>query len=128
MQYDPKLKKAMQEIKTILDNYDIAGAVVLHSPGHGEHLIKINPSYSCAFFDHAPGAEGIRVRARLADYNGDAKKLHQAQEDTVNMFDIMSHLVGKHALYTIDIMKMLEKHFKIDRTGGGETSHETQNN
>lgn len=129
MQYNPKLKKAMEEIKDILDKHDIAGAVVLHTPGHGEYLFKIDPSYSCAFIDNTPGVEGIRVRTRLQeDYNGDAKKRHQAQEDTVNMFDIFANLIGRQAVYSIETMKMLETHFDIKRTGGGDTSTQVQNN
>ena len=129
MQYSPKLKKAIAQIKDILDEHDIAGAVVLHTPGHGEHLFKIDPSYSCAFIDNSPGVHGIRVRTRLQeDYSGDARKRHQAQEDTVNMFDIMSHLVGTQAMYCIETMKMLEKNFDITRSGTGGTSSDVQNN
>jgi len=95
MQYDPKLKKAMEEIKDILNKHDIAGAVVLHSPGFGEHFIKVDPSYSCAFIDNLPGGEqGIRVRTRLQeDFKGDAAKRNKAQEDTVNLFFILVNLL-----------------------------------
>lgn len=46
MQYSPKLKKAMAEIKAIADKYDIAAIVCLHTPGHGEYLLKVDPLYS----------------------------------------------------------------------------------
>lgn len=129
MQYSPKLKKAMKEISDILDKHDIAGSVILHTPGHGEHLLKIDPKYSCAFFDNTPGKTGIRVRTRLQeDYGGDARKRHQAQEDTVNMFDILSDLVGKQALMCMDTYSMLGKHFEITSTGSGGTSNTTQSN
>jgi len=129
MQYSPKLKKAMEQIKAILDEHDIAGAIVLHTPGYGEHLLKIDPSYSCAFIDNSPGVNGIRVRARLQeDFGGDAAKRNKAQEDTVNMFDIFCNTIGPQALACIETMKMLEKHFEITRTGNGGTSHNVQNN
>lgn len=32
MQYSPKLKVAMDEVKDVLKKYDIAGFVVLHTP------------------------------------------------------------------------------------------------
>lgn len=129
MQYDPKLKKAKAEIEAVLDKYDISGAVVLHSPGFGEHFMKIDPSYSCAFFDKIPGGMGIRVRARLQeDFQGDALKRHKATEDTVNMFDIFSHLIGKQALYAMETFKMLKTKLDITSTGGNHSDDQVQNN
>jgi len=129
MQYDPKLKKAKAEIEAVLVKYDIAGAVVLHSPGFGEHFMKINPSYSCAFFDNSPGVTGIRVRARIQeDFQGVASKRHKAMEDTANMFDIFCDLVGKQALNCMDTMDMLRKHLDITTTRGRHTGNEEQNN
>ena len=130
MQYSPKLKKAMEEIKAVLDKHDIAGSIVLHTPGHGEFLMKINPSYSCAFIDHLPGGQqGIRFRSRLQeDHQGDAAKRHKAQEDTANMFDIMSSAVGQEALKYMDAMDLLKEHLDITSTDGGSSSHNTQNN
>jgi len=129
MQYDPKLKKAKTEIEAILDKYDIGGAVVLHSPGFGEHFMKLDPSYSCAFYDNSPGVTGIRVRTRLQeDFNGNAAKRNQAQEDTVNMFDIFAELVGKQALYAMGTMDMLKKKFKITSTPGNHSDDQQQNN
>ena len=129
MQYNPKLKKAMAEIKEILDKHDIAGSVVLHAPGHGEHLLKIDPSYSCAFFDNSPGVEGIRVRTRLQeDFNGNALKRNKSQEDTVNMFDTFANLVGRQALMNMETMDMLKTKFEITSTGDGGSSHNQQNN
>lgn len=119
----------MAEIKEILDKHDIAGIVVLHTPGHGEHMMKVDPSYSCAFVDMTPGKEGVRVRTRLQeDYGGDSAKRDKAQQDTVNMFDILTDLVTLRASQSIDIVEMLRKHFEIKRTGGNHSSHTSQNN
>lgn len=41
MQYNPKLKKAADEIKLILQKYDIAANVILHTPGHSEYLYRL---------------------------------------------------------------------------------------
>lgn len=129
MQYDPKLKKAKEEILAVLDKYDIAGAVVLHSPGFGEHFMKIDPSYSCAFFDNSPGVTGIRVRARLQeDFQGDALKRHKAAEDTANMFDMFSHLIGQQALYAIETFKLLKTKLDISSSSGNHTDDQIQNN
>jgi len=70
MQYSPKLKVAMEEIKAILAKNDIAGMVLLHTPGHGEYFIKVDPTYSCAFIEN----EKLRIRSKLAEYGGDRKK------------------------------------------------------
>ena len=48
MQYSPKLKISISEIKAILEKHDIAGSIVLHTPGNSEYLMHINPTYSCA--------------------------------------------------------------------------------
>ncbi len=99
MQYDPKLKKAMEQIKVILDEHDIGASIVLHSPGFAEIFMKVNPGYSCAFIAEWKGKQGIRVRTRLAeDFNGDVAKRNKSQEDTVNMFHIMAESVGHQAL------------------------------
>lgn len=129
MQYNPKLKKAMKEIKEIIDKHDIAASVVLHTPGHGEHFMKIDPSYSCSFFDHTPGVTGIRFRSRLQeDFGGDAAKRNQAQEDTVNMFHTLTTLGGNQVMMQIETMKMLEKHFDINHSGDGHSSIPEQDN
>lgn len=49
--FDPKLKMASDDIKKILDKYDIAGVAVLHSPTHTEFLIKVDTSTSLAFME-----------------------------------------------------------------------------
>lgn len=130
MQYDPKLKKAMEQIKAVLEEHDIGASVVLHSPGFGETFMKVDPSYSCAFIqEDTEGRQGVRVRTRLQeDYNGDAAKRNKAQEDTVNMFSIMSEQVGKQALNFMEVMKLLESKFEITHTDGGFTSGNTQSN
>ena len=66
MQYSPKLKKAAEEIKSILKKYDIAANVVLHTPGHSEYLLEITPTYSAAWLENGI----VRFRARASDYNG----------------------------------------------------------
>ncbi len=119
----------MAEIKEILDKHDIAGSIVIHTPGFGEHLVKIDPSYSCAFIDNTPGKEAIRVRTRLQeDYNGDSKKRNDAQRDTVNMFHILGTLAGQQSLHLLDTDDMLKKHFNPHHFGKGGSSTTQQNN
>jgi len=125
MKYSPKLKKAMQEIDEIMARHDIGGMVVLHTPGNGEHKVYVSPTYSCAFIDNTPGKESIRVRTRLQeDFNGDAQARHKCQEDTANMFDILSTLGGYQAMNIIKVFDMLKEPLGII---SGPSSHTTDN-
>jgi len=129
MQFDPKLKNAMEEIKQILKNYDIAGIVVLHNNtgpdnGHGEYMMKIDPSYSCANLNDSTGE--LRLKATEEMY-GKAKR-DRMLEDTANMFVMLTEGVAKRAMDLMAIEEMLKKKFEITTTDNGNTSHETQNN
>ncbi len=78
-----RLKTARLEIEAILQKHDIAGAVVLHTPGMAEWFYQVNPSYSCLTIDEAAGI--ARVRSKLADYGGDqAAQVHDLTA-TANM-------------------------------------------
>lgn len=125
MQYDPKLKVAMEKIKAVLKEHDIAGAVVLHTPGFSEHYVKIDPSYSCA----KPENNVIRVRAKLQeDFNGDKDAWTKKMTDTTNMF---IHLSGstKHISDGMSrVIDMLKEHMEITDLPGTRTDHTTQNN
>ena len=129
MKYSPKLKKAMEEIKEIMEKHDIAGAVFLHTPGFGEQHMKVDPSYSCAFWEYKPGQEGIRIRTRLQeDYQGDKQKRNDAIRDTVNMFDILSNMMGPYAVATIQMMEQLEQVVNFTSSGSGFSSRNEQEN
>lgn len=126
MQYSPKLKKAMKEIKDILDKNDIAATVVLHTPGHSEFLSKIDPSYSCAFFE----GDYLRVRARIdEDFNGDKKAWERKIIDTINMLDLFAHTTANLSISFFEIFDRVSE--KVKAEGGGDhnfTSNTTQNN
>lgn len=49
--FDPKLKMASDDIKKILEKYDIAGVAVLHSPTHTEFLMKVDTEHSLAYME-----------------------------------------------------------------------------
>lgn len=125
MQYSPKLKKATEEISKILEKHDIAGMIVLHTPGHSEYLLKIDPSYSCAQLS----GDGLRVRARLKeDFNGDVAKFTQVKTDTSNMLELLSHTTGQMALNLMETADAVSKQTGSTHTGGSHTSSTTQNN
>lgn len=129
MNYSPKLKKAMEQIKGILDEHDIAGVVMLHTPGHGEYLMKIDPSYSAAKYETIPGEEnalGIRVKIKEAEVG--KNKAKQLAEDTTNMFHILTATGSGLIMQLIDMDEFMQKHYNPDHSGPGHSSHTSQNN
>ena len=125
MEYHPKLKKAIAEIKDILDKYDIAGVVVIHTPGHSEYLTKINPSYSCGTLIEG---KGLHMKAKLADFNGDKEAMHNTVQDTVNMIHHLAEVTGLKGYEFIQIKEQVDEYFNPKYTDGGHTSHTQQNN
>lgn len=125
MQYNPKLKKAAEEIKQIIQKYDIAANVVLHTPGHSEYLLHITPTYSCAWLEN----DMVRFRARKEDYNGNALVRDQKISDTLNMLRLLSDTAGKNALALLEVADQFDKRLGAEHGDDeGHTSHTTQNN
>ncbi len=124
MQYSPKLKKAAEEIKEVLAKYDIAGAVVLHTPGYSEFVLDITPTYSCAWIQ----GEQFRIRAKKADYDT-LEEWKQRIADTANMTHHLSTQVGQLAMNLFHAAELVDKAANADHgDGNGFTSHTTQNN
>ena len=123
MQYSPKLKAAIEKIKAIIKENDIAGYVVLHEPGFSEYIFELSPSYSAAVTD--PDGQ-LRVRIKTAEIG--AAKAKQKATDTVNMFHCLARCVGPAAMHFIDMDKMLTEKYTPDHFGPGHSSHNQQNN
>lgn len=125
MQYSPKLKKAMEEIKVILKNYDIAALVVLHTPGHSEYLHALSPSYSCAKFN----GDELRIRAKLKeDFNGDKKAWEEKVSNTTNMLRMLAEVGMREAYQISEASEMVDKIVGADHTDLGGSSNTQQNN
>lgn len=115
----------MQEIKDILHKHNIAGAIVLHTPGHSEYLLRIDPSYSCAKFQ----GEELRVKAKLQeDFNGNKEAQQRKVADTSNMLRLMAETTGNISLSLFEISSRVDQAVDADHHSGGHTSHTTQNN
>lgn len=126
MQYSPKLKKAMEQIKAILKEHDIAAMVVLHTPGHSEYVIRIDPSYSCAKFE---GEDRIRVKAKLKeDFAGDKNAWEQTLSDTSNMLSLIGEVGARVSMSILEISKTVDEKINAEHRNGGHTSHNQQNN
>lgn len=129
MQYHPKLKVAMQEIKEILRKHDIAGAIALHLPGFSEYHLRIDPSYSCAKFEQIDGQPAIRIRSKLQeDHNGDKEAQNKALTDTANMFHLLARAIGVPLMSIIDVSEDLDKKLDTEHFDHGHTGHTEQNN
>lgn len=124
MQYSPKLKRAMNEMKMLMLKYDIGGFCVLHTPGHSEYLLRIDPSYSCAKFE----GDHVRIKAKLADFNGDKRAWEEKVASTSNMLSLIGEVGGRTALSILEISKQVDEIVEAEHKDGGHTSHTQQNN
>lgn len=122
MQYSPKLKMAMEEIKEILAKNDIAGFVVLHTPGFSEYLHALETSYSCANVNH----NGINFRLSQKELGREKSK--QIAEGTFNM---VSHFVDNLSRAILPYMHAhdyMKAKWGGEEFGGQHSSHISQNN
>lgn len=125
MQYSPKLKMAMEEIKAVLKKHDIAGSIILHTPGFGEYAKVWEPSYSCVKLE---GNGQFRFRAKAEDFGGSKEKRNEVLQSTANMLSILGTLVGREALQLLELSKILDKHIGAQHDDGNHSSHDQQNN
>jgi hypothetical protein len=115
---------AMEEIKIILAKHDIAASVVLHTPGHSEFLVKVNPSYSCAKLEN----DRFVVKIKASHYNDDKIARDKIVADTSNM---MMHLAGSTGNLAQNLYQMsnsLDRAVNAEHTSGETSSHTQQNN
>lgn len=84
------LKAAAEEIKEVLRKHNLAAAVALHSPGHGEYFVHLNPSYSCAYMYQD---NEVRFYSKAADYKTPTEQLEK-QADTANMLKILTDVTA----------------------------------
>jgi hypothetical protein len=84
------LKAAAEEIKEVLRKHNIAAAVALHSPGHGEYFVHLNPSYSCAYMYQD---NEVRFYSKKEDYKTPTEQLEK-QADTANMLKLLTDITA----------------------------------
>lgn len=102
-----RLKKIIEEVSEVLEKHDVAGFIALHEPGAGEYKFCLSPSYSCATLDEESGV--VRLKAKVADHNGDRQKVIQLQSDTANMLYILGHMTAEQSLNLIDLSEHMDK-------------------
>jgi hypothetical protein len=124
MQYSPKLKTAAEEIKAILAKHDIAGSIVLHTPGFTEYIFHLTPNYSCVFMD----GPFVRFRAALSDFKEDEEAQGKAIRNTVNMISSLCETSAHLSLSLIQISEMVQAEFHTTKIRDDHSSHSQQNN
>jgi len=122
MQYSPKLKKAMAQIKEILKQNDIAAFVVLHTPGYSEYVNHLQTSYSCAIIT----PEGMRLKLNQKEIG--KEKAIELANGTFNMITHLKDVIALNAVLYIDCEKLLKEKWNSSSTDGEHTSHNQQNN
>lgn len=124
MQYSPKLKRVMQEIKDILSRENIAGVVVLHEPGAVEYLVKVDPTYSCAKLQDGK----LLMKATADEFGGDTTKRNRLIADTANMLHMTADAIGPIAIALLESSKFIDKHVEARHDGYSHSCHSSQNN
>jgi hypothetical protein len=110
-----RLKIARLEIEAILAKHDLAGCVVLHTPGMSEFFYSITPSYSVCWLDEK--AQAVRIKSKLdADHGGDAAEQMRSQAATANMTAALAGEVGHAALMFLEIDEIVTKMLRAEHT------------
>jgi len=94
MKPETKLKVAAEEIKRILCKHDIAAVFNLHTPGHGEFVLHLNTSYSCAYMYND---DELRFYSKRKDYKTQAEHFKKLA-DTSNMLKILTDMTANNFL------------------------------
>lgn len=110
-----RLKVARAEIEAVLKKHDLAGVVVLHTPGMAEFFYDITPSYSCVSFNEA--TQYLRVKSKLADYPSAEEQRHD-QAATANMtIGLAGDLVAAATMFT-SISRLVDRMLRAEHTPG----------
>jgi len=92
-----RLKIARTKIEAVLAEHDLAGVIVLHTPGMAEFFYSITPSYSVCWIDEAAGI--LRLKSKLdLNHGGDAALQRHDQSATANMTASLASELGQAAL------------------------------
>lgn len=122
--YSPLLKEAMAEIKAVLSKHDIAGYVVLQTPGFSEFVLGISPTWSALRLERNPetGKTHMRFKCSKEDFNS-AEEQRQCLENTVNLLAHFTDVLHNHYTGFAEILKTAEEEFEIEYTEGKFTEH-----
>lgn len=87
---DPKLTRTGREIGELLKSMDIAGVILLASPGEGADLHFLETSWACI----TRSSSGYRFRAVQEEY-ADPEKLAARRNNTFGMYSMFIEMARK---------------------------------
>lgn len=118
MNYDPKLKEAMAEMKAVMKKHDIAGALALVSKTHSEYLYHF-PTWSAAQLTE----DGIRFRAKSSEH----QSKEAAQQALIESLHVILQIVDLSTKAVEDmgqLIKQIREVIEFDHTPyKGHTPH-----
>lgn len=113
VEYDPKLKEAMAEIRALCHKYDIAAAIIVTSESHSEFGLEITPSWSG--FSWEVGNDGVKdcVRLRVKQSEVGAEKAHKLVSGSVHLTQHIMDLSAMFFLQAKQLMDNIKNHVEI---------------
>src|SRR5258708_7917603 len=126
MQYSPKLKRVAEQIKKLLKDNDIAGLVVLHTPGFSEYVNEITPSYSAIEWNVTK--DSVIIKGKAEHYGGNKAKRDKKLADTANMLTLISETGGTTLLSVMQLSDKVKEVWNHEHTKGNHSSDTEQNN
>lgn len=108
---DPKLKAAMEEIKTVLKKHDIGGVVVLGSPTHSEFLREYCPSWTCMTYEEQGNEKRLRFRALKKDYPT-KEEWKQRITDSMGLLLGFVHVLEQETKMLDHVIRQIAPHFE----------------
>ena len=110
-----RLKIARTKIEAVLAEHDLAGVVVLHTPGMAEFFYRITPSYSVCWIDEAAGILRLKSK-RDRDHGGNAALQLHDQAATANMTAAIAGELGRSALMFLDVDRIVSEKLRAEHT------------
>lgn len=125
MDYSPKLKTAISEIKAVLEKHRITGIVIIHTPGFSEYLNHLTAPYSAIKLDPTGN---LRLQLKAKDLPGGEKEAHLLAHDTYNMITHLSDNLQSQAFMYLALKAKLQAQWNGEDGDSHHSSNTQQNN
>ena len=109
-----RLKVARTEIEAVLKKHDLAGVVVLPTPGMSEFFYAIRPSYSCIWIDEA--ASVVRMKSLARDYGNDVAAQVLDQAASANMVEAFADQLRQAGGMFLMVSHIVNEKFSAEHT------------
>jgi hypothetical protein len=101
--FDPKLKECAEELKAIINKYDVAATISLISPTHGEFVIHL-PTWSGVQLEPP---DGVRIKMKAIETKKQQDTAHlivstiQINQMFIENFGSIFNELRKHSLISM---------------------------